>query len=71
MATVEQLVDPVVPVTTPQCEAIRVTRYYNDEPGRDMRCQWSSRYKVNGQFLCSKHAGPVALEILLNQTLNK
>ena len=65
---IERLIEPVEKVETPQCEAIRVTDYANDADKTDRQCKWASRYIINGRYLCSKHAGPVALEILLNQS---
>jgi len=65
MARVEVLFTPAPKPDLPQCEAIRATPYANDTPDRDRRCKWSARYRIDGRLLCSKHAGPAALEILL------
>lgn len=66
--TIERLIEPIERIETPQCEAVRMTRYANDTTKTDRQCKWSSKYKINGQYLCSKHAGPVALDILLKQS---
>ena len=65
---IERLIEPIEKVETPQCEAVRVTGYANDTAKTDRQCKWASRYIINGQYLCSKHAGPVALDILVKQS---
>lgn len=67
MANVEVLYTPAHKPDLPQCDAMRQSAYANDAPETDRRCKWSARYRLNGQNLCSKHAGPVALDILVKQ----
>ena len=55
------------PLNLPQCEVQRETRYANDTQDTDKRCKWGARYKIDGHFFCSKHAGVAALQILLRQ----
>lgn len=63
----ERLIPLTEPIITPQCEAKRLTPYANDTGETDFQCKWSSRYKIEGQYLCTKHAGAKALEILLRE----
>jgi hypothetical protein len=53
------------PKLLPQCEALRVNRYFNDKKNTDYRCVVRAKYKIHGQYLCAKHAAPLALELLL------
>jgi hypothetical protein len=55
---------PEIPAL-PQCEAGRVTKYHNDRPDTDRRCKGRARYKVAAASYCTRHAGVVALRILL------
>lgn len=50
-----------------QCKAQRVHGYKNDTEKTDKCCSHSARYEINGMFLCSKHAGVLALHILLGE----
>lgn len=65
--TVERLIPLAEPIVTPRCEAKRQTPYANDTEETGFQCKWSSRYKIEGQYLCTKHAGAKALEILLRE----
>lgn len=67
MRRVQRLVEPVAQVVLPRCEAIRTSPYANDTDTTDRQCRWSAKFRIDGRNLCSKHAGPVALEILLRQ----
>ncbi|WP_174874211.1 hypothetical protein [Vogesella oryzae] len=51
-----------------QCQATRAYSYYNDTPTTDKRCQLSARFELAGAHYCSKHAGVVALRVLLGET---
>lgn len=55
-------------LATPQCEAERMHSYYSDRwrtgPGRP-QCKLSSAFQIEGRYYCKKHAGHVALCILL------
>ena len=53
---------------TPRCEAVRVHLHRQDAPGDKPQCLLSSRYKVNGKHLCSRHASIEALRLLLEQS---
>lgn len=51
----------------PRCEGI-----YHDlhhDPGG--RCSRNAQYVVGGVFLCTKHAQPAALHIMLGETLRE
>lgn len=50
-----------------QCQATRTASYYNDTPTTDKRCQLSARFELAGGHYCSKHAGVVALRVLLGE----
>jgi len=56
----------VPPDDLPQCEAMRQSPYANDTPETDRQCKWAARYEIDGHYYCSKHAGQVALQKLLN-----
>jgi hypothetical protein len=56
------------PIDRPQCEAQRETKYRNDTKDTDKQCKGSSRYKIDGHYFCSKHAGVAALQILLRES---
>lgn len=60
-----RLIPAVEKIETPQCEAMRTNPYANDTDKTDFQCKWSSRYRIDGRNLCSKHAGIAALEILI------
>lgn len=51
----------------PICEGIRKSRYCNDSRDTDRRCKNRASYEINGEYLCAKHAGPKAIEILLKR----
>lgn len=53
------------------CEATRSHNYHNDTPETDRRCKNRARYEVEGKFLCKQHAGPYALELLLEKNRKK
>lgn len=66
---------PLRPVT-PQCEANRTNRYLSDEYGAGRtrplpQCSHSSSYVINGAHYCKRHAGDVALKLLLEQSAAK
>lgn len=63
MSHVQRLLPPAL--SLPQCSARRVTRYANDTARTDRQCLCRARYRVDGQPLCTKHAGVAALAILL------
>lgn len=58
---------PPKPVNLPQCDAIRQERYANDRPETDRRCRNTASIAISGKNYCRKHAGVVALSILLNE----
>lgn len=63
---IKELYRPVVvPKPTPQCEAMRQTPYANDTKDTDKQCKWSSRFEIDGHFYCTKHAGQIALRMML------
>ncbi len=71
MVRVERLVPVAEPIETPRCEAVRETPYANDKADTNFQCKWSSRFKIEGKHLCSKHAAKRALEILLKDHPNE
>lgn len=54
------------PPKLPQCDAIRKERYANDRPETDRRCRNAASFAIAGKNYCRKHAGAVALDLLLN-----
>jgi len=58
------------PLNLPQCEVQREGKYANDTKNTDKQCKWVSRYKIDGHYFCSKHAGIAALQILLRESSN-
>lgn len=65
MPTAKRLVEPLVPVDLPQCEAVRTHAYHNDTSDTDKSCKNRAKYVVDGKHLCRAHAGPAALQVLL------
>lgn len=68
MPRAKRLVEPLVPIELPQCEAIRAHAYPNDKPDTDKSCKNRAKYIIDGKHLCQKHAGPAALALLLRQS---
>lgn len=52
----------------PQCEAVRDSRYYCDPGPGPYQCRHRARFTIDGKKLCRKHAGVMALNILLSET---
>lgn len=67
MTKAKRLVAPIVPVDLPPCDALRKSPYANDKPDTDRRCKWSAKYRIGNRNLCTKHAGPAALAVLLGE----
>ena len=64
---VQELYQVLKPVPTPRCEAERTEPYLTDTAETDMQCRFKSRYKIDGKYLCTRHAGKAALQILLKE----
>lgn len=65
MPAAKRLVEPLIPVELPQCEAERTHPYHNDTSDTDKHCKNRAKYVVGGKNLCRTHAGPAALQVLL------
>lgn len=63
---VRDLYPKAEPVRVEMCEGLRRNTYSNDAPHASRACKNRARYEIDGKKLCSKHAGPAALELLLN-----
>ena len=57
--------EPLPRPKTPQCEAQRTERYWSDDATTDLQCTFQSRYRIDGKHYCARHAGIVALRILI------
>ncbi len=49
----------------PQCTAMRVAVYWCDTPDTNRQCSRQAIVEIDGALLCMQHAGPVALERLI------
>lgn len=52
----------------PRCQAERECHYLNDKPDSDRQCMHRSKYRVGRRFYCAKHAGVMALRMLITET---
>ena len=52
----------------PQCEVQRKGVYANDTPQTDKQCNFRGIFVIDGANLCRRHAGIIALDILLKAT---
>lgn len=57
--------------TMPQCMAQRTGNYMNDRLDTDRQCRHHAKFMVDGKFYCTKHAGVVALKILISESIDK
>jgi hypothetical protein len=55
------------PSDLPQCQGIRKTAYATDVPNTDKRCRHRGRFEIGGRSYCTKHAGQIALRILIEE----
>lgn len=56
---------------SPRCEALKVIKYARRSVGDDgpCQCRMRSTVHIDGQYMCRKHAGKLALEILLGRSV--
>lgn len=56
------------PITRPKCEAKLMSAEaiaYNERQGFGSDCKNVARYEIAGRKLCGRHAGAIALSLLL------
>ena len=68
-AKARQLVPDPVPLALIRCEAeMKYSWKQLHEPNADTQCCNRANYEIEGKSYCKKHAGLVALQVLLEQS---